>query len=66
MEKYKNIGHMSSNTRKGLRQSCYLGHFEDSKSLQLEINVSSVAALLIQVLCLAASVMCSQHSAWVN
>ena len=66
MEKCENAGPKSSNTRNSLRQSCRLGHFEDSKSLQLEMNVSSVAALLMQVLCLATSLMFSQHSAWVN
>ena len=66
MEKCENAGLMFSNTRNGLRQSCRLGHFEDSKSLQLEMNVSSVAVLLMQVLCLATSIMFSQHSAWVN
>ena len=62
----KNTGPKSSNARHGLRQSCRLGHFQDSKSLQLEIYVSLVAALLMQVLRLEASLMFSQHSAWVN
>ena len=66
MEKCENAGPMSSNTRNALRQSFRLGHFEDSKSLQLEMNVSSVAVLLMQELCLATSIMFSQHSAWVN
>ena len=45
IEKSKNTGPKSSNTRHGLRQSCRLEHFQESKSLQLEMKQDASAVL---------------------